>query len=104
MEKEHFEQRFISFLLKRIWILLLVLVVTLTFSFSLMISIDKANFKESAAVENENIVKRLLDFDGYTFDDAELMEHCKSTLVHWADESGSRYVYGAMVSASQSNA
>ena len=97
MEKEHFEQRFISFLLKRIWILLLVLVVTLTFSFSLMISIDKANFKESAAVENENIVKRLLDFDGYTFDDAELMEHCKSTLVHWADESGSRYVYGAMV-------
>ncbi|MBP5624549.1 MAG: HAMP domain-containing histidine kinase [Lachnospiraceae bacterium] len=97
MKKENFKQGPTVFLLKRIWILLLVLVVTLTFSFSLMLNVDKANFRKNSALENENIVKQIIDFDYPQADYTERMEHCKSTLVHWVDESGSRYVYGVMI-------
>ena len=97
MKKENFKQGPTVFLLKRLWILLLVLVVTLTFSFSLMLNVDKANFRKNSALENENIVKQIIDFDYLQADYTERMEHCKSTLVHWVDESGSRYVYGVMI-------
>ena len=62
-----------------------------------MLNVDKANFRKNSALENENIVKQIIDFDYPQADYAERMEHCKSTLVHWVDESGSRYVYGVMI-------